>query len=107
VANLVDNAGRYARTTIRVRTHAAGDRVVVTVEDDGPGIPLDQRPRVFDRFYRGRRPVGSGSGLGLAVARELARVDGGTVEALESELGGARFDVSYPAPPAGPLGQDA
>jgi two-component system, OmpR family, sensor kinase len=104
VANLVDNAGRYARTTIRVRTHGAGDRVVVTVEDDGPGIPTDQRPRVFDRFYRGRRPVGSGSGLGLAVARELARVDGGTVEALESELGGARFDVSYPADATTPLG---
>jgi signal transduction histidine kinase len=96
LSNLVDNARRHARSVVRVTIAPVGERVVVRVEDDGPGIPEEERVRVFDRFYRGRRPLGQGSGLGLAVARELAAVDGGTVGVSTSEMGGALFEVSYP-----------
>ena len=97
VSNLVENANRHARSVVRVTIAPAGDRLVVRVEDDGPGIPVEERARVFDRFYRGIRPIGQGSGLGLAVARELAEADGGTVGVSVSDLGGAMFEVSYPA----------
>jgi signal transduction histidine kinase len=57
---------------------------------------------VFDRFSRGREPRGAGSGLGLAVARELARVDGASISVGEGELGGARLELDYPAAQAEP-----
>ncbi len=99
LGNLVDNAVRFARQTVRIGIVAEGDRLLVRVDDDGPGIPPEERARVFDRFSRGRRPRGTGSGLGLAVARELARVDGASITVGESDLGGARFEVVYAAAP--------
>jgi signal transduction histidine kinase len=95
--NLVDNSVRFARRQVRVEVIRSVDRVVVHVDDDGPGIPEGERARVFDRFTRGREPRGQGSGLGLAVARELARFDGASIVVGESELGGARFELNYPA----------
>ncbi|HXJ66949.1 MAG TPA: ATP-binding protein, partial [Actinomycetota bacterium] len=76
LGNLVDNAVRFARRRVVVAIRAGGSRTLVAVEDDGPGIAPEERARVFDRFSRGRDPRGPGSGLGLAVARELARADG-------------------------------
>lgn len=96
-SNLLDNARRYARAWIRVSVATRGDRVQLAVEDDGPGVPPEERQRVFDRFHRGKNPTGTGSGLGLAVVRELAQADGGLVSCSESDLGGARFIVDYPA----------
>jgi signal transduction histidine kinase len=72
---------------------------VVRVEDDGPGIPSEQRERVFDRFVRldeSRQRRSGGSGLGLAIVRELVSAHGGTVTAGASDLGGARFEVRLP-----------
>jgi signal transduction histidine kinase len=97
LGNLVDNALRFARQAVRIDIVARGDRLVVRVDDDGPGIAPEERARVFHRFSRGREPRGSGSGLGLAVARELARVDGASITVGESDLGGARFEVTYAA----------
>ncbi|MBI1351290.1 MAG: HAMP domain-containing protein [Actinomycetales bacterium] len=91
--NLVDNAARFAAQTVRVSVHARGSGVEVTVEDDGPGIPPDQREQVFDRFVRlddHRSRSDGGSGLGLAIVREITRAHGGSVEIGESDLGGAQ-----------------
>jgi two-component system, OmpR family, sensor kinase len=74
--------------------------VVLSVEDDGPGVPDELRDRVFERFVRGDGDRGSSSGLGLAIVRAVAESHGGTVT-LEGAEPGARFVVRLPAAPAG------
>lgn len=97
---LLANALAYtpAGGFIRVSTCTDGDRAVLEVTDTGPGIDPEDLPRIFDRFYRGRRTAGtSGSGIGLAVARELAAAHGGTVSATNVATGGATFTLELPA----------
>ena len=97
---LLANALAYtpAGGSILVSTRTNSDRAVLEVTDTGPGIDPEDLPRVFDRFYRGRRTAGSsGSGIGLAVARELAAAHGGTVTARNVETGGAMFTLELPA----------
>ena len=79
---LVENAIVHtpAGTTVRLSTARRNGTALLTVEDDGPGIPTKDAPHVFDRFYRVEGSAASGSGLGLAIARELASVMGGNVE---------------------------
>ncbi|MEU4954938.1 sensor histidine kinase [Streptomyces lavendulae] len=102
LANLVDNALRYARSGVLVRTAAAEDGwAVLEVADDGPGIPEADRDRVFERFVRldaDRGRAGGGTGLGLAIAREIARAHGGDVRALPAREGapGARLELRLP-----------
>lgn len=81
VANLVENAYKFASSSIRVDVAAVGGAVVVSVEDDGPGIPLAERDHVFERLYQsGRSPARqAGSGLGLAIVKELTAAMGGKV----------------------------
>ncbi|MDB5072167.1 MAG: hypothetical protein JWM87_3278 [Candidatus Eremiobacteraeota bacterium] len=76
--NLLENASRYAQTTIRVRVAPDGERVALSVEDDGPGVPDDMRERIFERFVRADDDE-RGSGLGLAICRAIARAHGGDV----------------------------
>ena len=98
--NLTDNASRHATSRIAVAVGVRGDRVQLSVDDDGTGIPAEERPRVFDRFVRldeGRARDAGGSGLGLAIVAEIARAHGGEVRVEDSPLGGARFVVSLPA----------
>jgi two-component system sensor histidine kinase KdpD len=103
-ANLIENASRYsAGAPVHVRGATTGERVVVTVVDQGPGIPRAERERIFEPFYRGR-PSGEerwpGSGLGLAISRGFIEAGGGTIE-LESLPGqGTSFVVSLPIEPA-------
>jgi two-component system OmpR family sensor kinase len=109
VANLVENALRYAHTAVRVATALEGPWAVLTVEDDGPGIAPDDLAHVFERLYVARHePVRkeSGSGLGLAIVRELVDAMGGTVAAEAAPGGGARMVVRLPALPA-PVAADA
>jgi two-component system, OmpR family, sensor kinase len=96
--NLIENALRHTPPGTRVHATLAGDgdEVVLSVEDDGPGIPEELRPRLFDRFVRGRGDGGGGSGLGLAIVRAVALSHGGTVAAERSPSGGARFVLRLP-----------
>jgi signal transduction histidine kinase len=101
VRNLVENARRHAGAegTVRVSSAAAGGRLRVDVDDDGPGIPPAERERVFDRFHRsdaGRARSAGGSGLGLAIARGIVEAHGGSIHAGESPLGGARVSFELP-----------
>lgn len=99
---LVANALAYTPPggSIRVSTRTDGRQVLLEVTDTGPGIDPDELHRIFDRFYRGRRTTGSsGSGIGLAVARELAAAHGGSVAATNAHAGGAVFTVRLPADP--------
>jgi signal transduction histidine kinase len=96
--NLVENAFMHtpAGTTVRIRAMRLPLGVVLSVEDDGPGIPHEQGAHVFERFYRGDGSQASGSGLGLAIAQELAEAMGGTLE-LESRPGRTFFSLMLPA----------
>ncbi len=99
VTNLVDNAIRYAHEggVVTTRIGAEGECVTVTVEDDGPGIPLDERERVFQRFYRIDDRVSDGCGLGLAIVREFTVRLGGRVSLRTPDSGrGIAVDVELP-----------
>ena len=101
VRNLVDNAARHADEAMSVTVREGGAGVELIVEDDGPGIPEDQRRRVFERFVRldeARARDSGGSGLGLAIVKEIVAAHGGSVAVSSSDLGGARFVVRLPAP---------
>lgn len=100
VRNLTDNADQHAGSTVRLALGQWDDQVVLTVEDDGPGVPEAERVRIFDRFIRleqARDRSSGGSGLGLAIVRAIVDAHGGTVEVADSPLGGARFEVRLPA----------
>ena len=98
LTNLVSNAARYGdRIAIRA-THDAR-YLIVMVDDDGPGIPPDQREDVFRPFFRldeARNVDGGGTGLGLAIARDIARAHGGDIMLADSPLGGLRATVRLP-----------
>lgn len=99
IRNLADNAVRHARGRVAIGVAPAADRVLVTVEDDGAGVPVEERERVFERFVRldeARSRDAGGSGLGLAIARAIATASRGTVTVDESRWGGARFVVRLP-----------
>jgi two-component system OmpR family sensor kinase len=96
--NLVDNAIRYtpAGGQVNVSLGRDGPDLLLEVADSGPGIPPDERERVFDRFYRPDGQNESGSGLGLAIARGVAQAHGAAVELGESSLGGLAARVRFP-----------
>jgi two-component system sensor histidine kinase BaeS len=96
VANLVENALKYAASTVEVDVARRNGSVVIHVDDDGPGIPPDERERVFERLYTARESAGRsvGTGIGLAIVRELASTMGGTASCEEGPHGGARFVVT-------------
>ena len=99
VTNLLDNAMRYARSTIEITLRASGGQAVLTVDDDGPGIPAERRDDVLERFVRideSRQRGTGGAGLGLAIVSEIVRVHGGSVDVGESPAGGARLQVTIP-----------
>jgi len=96
VRNLLDNAISFSPQGGQVRITLAreGSRAHLELEDDGPGIPPEERARVFDRFFT-RRKDGRGTGLGLSVTRAIVEAHGGTIELVPSERG-ARFRVILP-----------
>ncbi|WP_344490862.1 sensor histidine kinase [Nonomuraea monospora] len=102
LTNLLDNATRHTASRIDVEVAVRGDRVVVTVTDDGDGIAPEDRERVFERFTRledARAKDKGGSGLGLPLSREIATAHGGTLTVAE-HTPGARFVAVLPLHPA-------
>jgi len=98
---LVDNAIRHSPRggAVRVVVRPAGDAASVAVEDAGPGVPPEDRPRVFDRFWRAPGAPAGGTGLGLAIAKWIAEHHDGTISVDQSPAGGARFEVRIPTTP--------
>jgi signal transduction histidine kinase len=98
---LMDNACRFAGPggTVRIAAVQRGGRVTLTVEDSGPGVPAEQRARMFDRFHRSTEQGGS-AGLGLAIADSIVRSTDGQWRIGDSDLGGALFEVSWRRPGA-------
>jgi two-component system sensor histidine kinase PhoQ len=99
--NLLDNAFKWARSTIKLSAtritapQARRDGLRLVVEDDGPGVPAEQRAHVLARGARLDERV-SGQGIGLSVVRELVGLNGGSVTIEDSTLGGARVEVALP-----------
>ena len=99
IANLVGNAGRHGKTVAVSAVHADG-LLTVTVDDDGPGVPFEEQEAVFKPFYRlddARNLDETGTGLGLPIARDIARGHGGDIALSDSPLGGLRATVTIPA----------
>jgi signal transduction histidine kinase len=109
VRNLVENAERHAGSAVmlelrRISTYGRAPQIQLVVSDDGPGVPVEHREHIFDRFIRlddsRSRPDADnpgGSGLGLAICREIVTAHGGRIWADEAKGGGARFVVQIPA----------
>jgi signal transduction histidine kinase len=99
IGNLLDNAGRHARTTVRISVHERDGRVRLLVDDDGAGIPEDDQERVFERFTRlddHRTRATGGAGLGLSLVRRIAHLHQGTAQVATAPLGGARLVIDLP-----------
>jgi len=100
VVNLATNATKYSGgSAVRLSARRLDGTVAIDVSDAGPGIPLEDRTRVFDRFYRGRERDASGFGLGLAIVRQAVRVLGGTLTIASEEGEGTTVRVLLPLPP--------
>jgi signal transduction histidine kinase len=100
VRNLMDNAARHADSQVRVSLQQAGPWVVLRVDDDGPGVPVEERSTVFERFARlqeGRARDAGGAGLGLALTKRIVEQHGGRISVEDSPLGGASFVVALPS----------
>lgn len=102
LANVLDNADRHARATVRLAVHEREGRASVVVDDDGPGIPDADRERVFERFirlddHRSRNGNQGGSGLGLSLVRGILCRHGGDARVDTAPLGGARLVLDLPA----------
>ena len=98
VSNLIDNAVKYGRQA-RVSLAEEAEAILVTIEDDGPGIPEDRREDVFKPFHRleeSRSRETGGTGLGLTVARTIVRAHGGKITLSNRDKGGLKVDVRLP-----------
>ncbi len=99
LSNLIRNAIRFSprKSEIRITVASSGDALEVSVEDEGPGIPPDVLPRIFDRYFQtSQTKIRRGAGLGLAIASTVAKLHAGVVTATSRAGGGARFTVRLP-----------
>lgn len=99
MVNLLENAARFAVSTIEVNAGIEGEQITIAVCDDGPGVPSGEQARVFDSFVRLSNAQNSskrGFGLGLAIVKRLMRWHGGDVTLTDATLGGACFTLNWP-----------
>ncbi len=94
LTNLLTNAQRYGGPSVVAEAYSQGGDLVIRIHDDGPGIPLERRDRVFETFYQGHDRVGLGAGIGLAVCRAVVRAHGGTIRLEDTP--GALFVIELP-----------
>jgi two-component system sensor histidine kinase GlrK len=104
--NLLSNAVKFTpdggTITLRAREDTQDRQLVFEVADSGPGVPAEERSRVFDAFYQGATPQGGlvrGTGIGLSVVQEFVQAHGGTIEIVDGEFPGAHFRVCLPLAP--------
>jgi signal transduction histidine kinase len=95
LGNLLDNACKWTRTRVSLSSSAAGATMVLTVDDDGPGVPAAERARVLQRGVRADEAA-AGSGLGLAIVRDLAELYGGSISLDDAPGGGLRARLTLP-----------
>jgi two-component system sensor histidine kinase PrrB len=95
VDNLLVNAARHGGGTAAVTLSSGPGGTHLVVDDDGPGVAVQERERFFEPFVRADGVAAPGSGLGLALVSQQVRAHGATVEVLDSPLGGARFSVRF------------
>jgi signal transduction histidine kinase len=98
LVNVLRNAVRYARSRVTLTIERAGSRTVISVDDDGPGVPVSERERLFEPFTRlegSRGRESGGVGLGLAIVKSVAEWHGGEASISDSPLGGARVSISW------------
>ncbi|MBI2698461.1 MAG: two-component sensor histidine kinase [Mycobacterium sp.] len=101
IRNLVDNAARHAASSVFLDCYQDAALAVITIADDGPGIPTEQRARIFERFVRldpTRSRASGGPGLGLSIVAEVVRSHHGAVTVADTAQGGARFTLTLPLP---------
>jgi two-component system sensor histidine kinase GlrK len=105
--NLISNAVKFTpdggTITLRAAYDDEGRHLLLDVADNGPGIPVDERPRIFEAFYQGATPQGGlvrGTGIGLSVVQEFVHAHGGSIEIVDGEFAGAHFRVCLPLAPA-------
>ena len=99
VVNLLSNAVKYSGETplVEVRVWVDGSRAYCSVRDSGMGIPSDEMPKIFDRFYRARTASGiAGTGIGLNFARNIMHLHGGEINVVSHEAGGSIFTFDLP-----------
>lgn len=96
--HLLENAARYCPPGSRIvlRSHHAADRIEFSVEDDGPGIDPIDLPLIFEKFYRGRKSAGKGTGMGLAIARAILTAHGGGIDVTSIPQHGTKFRFWVP-----------
>ena len=98
ITNIINNASNYGKQ-IDIIVRKLPATIIIQIDDDGPGIPLKDREDVFKPFYRldvARNPDTGGSGLGLTIARDVARAHGGDIFIEDSPKGGARINMRLP-----------
>ena len=99
VGNLLKNAAKYSQRLILISSQYTADGIDIIVDDDGPGIPEEEREHIFEAFYRldrSRDRTTGGFGLGLAIARQAMQQHGGSITVTQSALGGASFVLHLP-----------
>jgi two-component system sensor histidine kinase KdpD len=98
--HLIENAVRYApaNTALHVGARIEGYRLLIGVQDEGPGIDEDDQPFIFDKFYRGKqqKPGSSGTGMGLAIVKAIMTAHGGGIEVVSKPGHGATFTFWLP-----------
>jgi two-component system sensor histidine kinase KdpD len=105
LTNLLLNTSVHAPpgTAVQVRAAIESDVLLLTVSDEGPGLPLDVVPYIFDKFYRAPSAPAGGTGLGLAIVKGFVEAQGGQVRAENKPGGGAQFTIRLPVSKAPPV----